>query len=201
MAVCICAVVLLILASFSNVVGYQSVKSTVVNDSSLFQTRTQRATSQQQNIFTFEYLGKGQGNLLRFQIRDNRAESLIKAIEFISKMDDKEFARFTELCVQRIRQDDTLKSTNSNKIIRELCLLKTKPEIIINSYINRSNQKINQITSAEISVCRWGVFGCFAQSILFIIYFIVYILISLQVTIGISCNQHSFCFGGKCLNK
>ena len=65
--VSICAVVLLVLGSLSNVVGYQSVKSTV-NDSPLFQTRTQRATNQQQNIITSQYLGKGKGNLLHFPI-------------------------------------------------------------------------------------------------------------------------------------
>jgi len=40
--VSICAVVLLVLGSLSNVVGYQSVKSTKANNSPLFQPRTQK---------------------------------------------------------------------------------------------------------------------------------------------------------------
>jgi hypothetical protein len=54
--VSICAVVLLVLGSLSNVVGYQTVMSTSVNDSPLFQTRTQKATNQQQNSINPQYL-------------------------------------------------------------------------------------------------------------------------------------------------
>ena len=61
--VSICAVVILVLGSLSNEVVYQSEKSTNVNDSPLFTTRTQRATNQHQNIITSQYLGKGIGNL------------------------------------------------------------------------------------------------------------------------------------------
>ncbi len=65
--VSICAMILLVLGSLTNVVGYQSVKSTV-NDSPLFQTRTQRATNQQRNFITSQYLGKGKtGNLFLSQ--------------------------------------------------------------------------------------------------------------------------------------
>jgi hypothetical protein len=56
--VSLCAVVLLVVASLGNVVGYQSVKSTV-NDSPLFATRTERATNQQQNTLTSQYIGMG----------------------------------------------------------------------------------------------------------------------------------------------
>src|SRR5512136_1622086 len=108
--VSILAMVLLVLGSLSNVVGYQSVKTTV-NDSPLFQTRTQRATNQQQNILTSQYLGMEKGNLWQFPIRDSRTERIKKAINIISKMDDKTFERFTELCIQRIKQDKSLKDT------------------------------------------------------------------------------------------
>ena len=64
----ICAVVLLVLGSLTNVVGYQSVKSTTVNDSPLFNMRTQRATNHEQNILTFQYLGMGKENLSNSQL-------------------------------------------------------------------------------------------------------------------------------------
>ena len=144
--VCICAVVLLVLGSLTNVVGYQSVKSTTVNDSPLFQTRTQRATNQQQNIITSQYLGNGKVTLLQFLIRDNKAESLIMAIKFICNIDDNTFTQFTKLCVQKVRQDSSLRNINHNEIVQALYLLKTKPETIINSFINRNNQNI---TSSE----------------------------------------------------
>ncbi len=59
--VSICAVVLLVLVSLSNVVGYQSVKSTMVNDSPLFRIRTQRIIHQQGNMKTSQYPEEGKG--------------------------------------------------------------------------------------------------------------------------------------------
>jgi len=136
----ICAVVLLILCSLSNVVGYQSVKSTAVNDSPLFQTRTQRATNQQQNSITSQYLGMRRGSPLQFPIKDNRTEQLKKVIDIISKMDDKTFTRFTDLCIQKIRQDNSFDNTN-NEIIQMLQLLRKQSKTIIFSGINKNNQE------------------------------------------------------------
>jgi hypothetical protein len=59
--VSICAVVLLVLGSLTNVVGYQPVKSTALSDSPLFRIRTQRTIHQQRNMITSQYLGEGKG--------------------------------------------------------------------------------------------------------------------------------------------
>jgi hypothetical protein len=163
--VSICAVVLLVLGSLTNVVGYQSVKSTAVNDSSLFRTRTQRAINQQQDIITSQYLGKGKGNLLQFPTRDNRTELLIKAIDFISKMDDKTFTLLTALCIQRARQVDTLSNTNPNEIKLMLQLLRTQPEIITHSLTNRNNH--GNITYID-TIYPW-IPGCLLLLIFFLI--------------------------------
>jgi hypothetical protein len=138
----ICAVVLLVLASLTNVVGFNSMKSTSVTDSPLFSVRTQRATNQQQNIITSQYLGEGKENLLQFPSRDNKTEQMNRAIEYISKMDDKTFAWFTELCIQKVRQENNLKDISPNEIIQILQLLKINPEIIVQSLTNRNNQNI-----------------------------------------------------------
>lgn len=111
--VSICAVVLLVLGSLTNVVGYQSVKSTVT-DSPLFRMRTQRANNQQQNSITSQYLGMGNGNIVCFPIRDSKTELLKKAIELISKMDDTTYKRLIEECIQKIRQDNTLRNSDLN---------------------------------------------------------------------------------------
>ena len=57
----LCAVVLLVLGSLSNAVGYQSVKSTV-NDSPLFRIKLQRLFHDQQNKITYRYLGGGKNS-------------------------------------------------------------------------------------------------------------------------------------------
>ena len=162
----ICAVVLLVLGSLSNVVGYQSVKSTV-NDSPLFQTRTQRATNQQQNILTSRYLGMGKGNLLQFQIRDNTTEQLKKAIDIISKMGEKTFAQFKELCIQKARQDNTLQDISDHQIVQTLLLLKANPKAILYSFTNRTNQDIT--SSGLFSLCQNNPFKCIYFDILFLI--------------------------------
>ncbi len=149
--VSILAVVLLVLGSLSNVVGYQSVKSSV-NDSPLFQTRTQRATNQQQNSITSQYLGMGKGTLLLFPIKHDNNVVLKRAVDIISKMDDSTFERFTELCIQRVKQKTIFNEINSNEIKQTLVLLRTNPEIIINSYTNSNNQFFS--ASGLLSLCH-----------------------------------------------
>jgi len=164
--VSICAVVLLVLGSLSNVVGYQSVKSTV-NDSPLFNVRTQRATNQQQNSITSQYLGMGKGNLLQFPIREDTTEQLKKAIDIISNMDDTAFARFTELCIQKARQENTLQGISDYQIVQALLLLKTNPKAILYSFTNRTNQDIT--SSGLFSLCQYNPFKCIYFDILFLI--------------------------------
>jgi hypothetical protein len=116
--VSICAVVLLVLSSLSNVVGYQTVKSTV-NDSPLFQTRTQRATSSKSNILTSSYLGKG-FNVLSFPLRNTNTEMIQKFIDRIRTMDDDTFNRFVDYVVNQINHKNNLKSVDVNDFIKGL---------------------------------------------------------------------------------
>ena len=85
--VSICAVVLLVMGSLSNVVGYQSVKSTV-NDSPLFSMRTQRAINMDgRRLLTSEYLGKGE-NILLIPMADDKTllyQKVINRIKIIKE--------------------------------------------------------------------------------------------------------------------
>ncbi|MBE3121536.1 MAG: hypothetical protein IMZ43_03985 [Thermoplasmata archaeon] len=100
--------VLLVLGSLTNVVGYQQVQSTAVNDSPLFRTRTQKATNEQQNILTSHYLGKGKDTLLQFPIKDNTNVLLKNIFESIKKMDGATFQRFLVLLKQRLKETTSL---------------------------------------------------------------------------------------------
>jgi hypothetical protein len=205
----IVAVVLLVLGSLTNVVGYQSMKSFALSDSLLFEVRTKRATNQVNvDTLTFNYLGKGKENLLRFPNRDNKTQSVIKAIDFISKMDDKTFARFTELCIKRIRQDNTLRGTNTNEIVQTLNLLRTRSEAIINSFINRNNQNLT-ISEYDITICPWfpgcvliNILGFLLVSVIALVLFLILLPSSLQSCI-LTCGEpgDTFCQGNRCLNK
>jgi hypothetical protein len=182
--VSICAVVLLVLGSLSNVVGYQSVKSTV-NDSPLFQTRTQRATNQQQNSITSQYLGMGKETLWQIPISDNKTEQLRKAIDIISKMDDKTFEQFIKSCIQKVRQDNTFSETN-NEIIQMLQLLRKQSKTIIFSFTNKNNQEWLP-TYDFYSVCI-AFPGCWIILIVLAIIFAPLLIIMSLLTINCSGN-------------
>ena len=136
-------VILFILGSFTNVVGYQSVQSTALNDSPLFNVRTKRATNQQQNILTSQFIGMGKETLWQFPMRDNTTEQLKKIVEVISKMNEKVFAHFIELVIQGARQDESLRDINTNEIVQILHKIRTQPEGIINSLISRGNGRLD----------------------------------------------------------
>jgi hypothetical protein len=142
--VSILAVVLLVLGSLSNVVGYQSVKSTTVKDSPLFQTRTQRANNQQQNYLTSKYLGIGKENLLQFPARDNLVESLKNGIEYIYEMDEETVARFTQLCIQRIHQNPLFNNIDDEEIKLVLELIREGPTPVI---LYAQNHTLNMPTT------------------------------------------------------
>jgi hypothetical protein len=128
--VSICAVVLLVLGSLSNVVGYQSVKSTAVNDSPLFSVRTKRAINQVGgDTLTFNYLGKGQYSM-PFPVIDNRTELIQKVIDRIKTMDDDTFNRFIDYAVNQINHKDNLKDINVKEFIKELRQLRKSTENI-----------------------------------------------------------------------
>jgi len=85
--VSLCAVVLLVMGSLSNVVGYQSVKSTVVNDSPLFSVRTTRAIHQKENVIKSNYLGKDSDvNFFKSKIDDINS-TVHRFLDMVCKMD------------------------------------------------------------------------------------------------------------------
>jgi hypothetical protein len=182
------AVVILVFGSLANVVGYQSVKSTI-NDSPLFNVRTQRATNQQQNNIISKYLGKGM-YALTFPLRDNRTEQLNKAIDIISNMDDTTFTRFTEVCIQKARQDNFLQGISEYQIIQALLLLKTKPGANINSVTGRDNHNMTSgYLTCDIPIaCLWFL-------LLWPIYSLIWRILELLFpTTGFqSCRSTCFC--------
>lgn len=196
--VSILSVVLLVLASLSNVVGYQSVKSTAVNDSPLFSLRTHRATNRQQNLIMSQYLGKGKENQLEFPPRNNKTEIFQKFIMFTRNMDKKTFEQLIELSFNKIRQSNIIEKTNIDYIKLILFELKTNPDIIKNYFFNENN---NNITSSEfITICNW-VQGCIIIHITtFFLEISVFIALFIFVFVGnfihptfFTCHQKSYC--------
>ena len=92
----ICAVVLLVLASFGPVVGYQTKKQSSNGSSPLFCIRTDRAINgDDAEHIECNFFGKNQNNDLVFPERESKNVLINGIIDKIKKMDDE---TFTKLC-------------------------------------------------------------------------------------------------------
>ena len=149
--VSICAVVLLILGSLTNVVGYQSVKSTAVNDSPLFTTRTQRATKQQHNILTSQYLGKGKVYNLLILSRPDKSNSVYEIISRIQAMDDVSFQRFVKFAVNRLSEQERLKVITPQNLIAELYKIRDNTH----AFTDDRSSVVGNITWSDTPTLCW----------------------------------------------
>jgi hypothetical protein len=100
-------------------------------------------------------------------------------------MDDTTFARFTELCIQKARQNDILRDVSRYQIVQSLLLLKTNADAIIYTYTNRNNQ--DNPTSLPTycgsdTMCGGWYPGCWIGLILVLI-FLLFIFIPFVVPI------------------
>lgn len=133
--VSILVVIFLALGSLSNVVGHQSEKSTAVNDSPLFSTRTLKAVRQQSQIFSSEYLGKDKETKISLPTRDTRTDTIRLILQNIRKMDDTSLKRLAYLIILNVPQKNGIKGNNSSfnleEIFQGLKELRHNPDIDI----------------------------------------------------------------------
>jgi len=112
------AVVVLVLASFSPVVGYNSVKSSV-KDSPLFNIRTSRAINEESKTLNCNYLRKGE--LMQFPSRNSKTALIQKAI---NRMDDTTFDRFIDIVINHAIHNSIIKDEDIPKIVEIFYQLK-----------------------------------------------------------------------------
>ncbi len=109
------AVAILVLVSFTGVVGYQTTKSsTIAKASPLFAVRSSRAIDEESRDFTCDYVGKGKEIIIPLPERNNREVLLEKIKDRISKMDVEEFNRFKNLIIDELRNINAFKETDIN---------------------------------------------------------------------------------------
>jgi hypothetical protein len=168
------AVVILILVSFTNVVGVQSTTSGTASDSPLFSIRTNKATNNENNrVFTSEYLGKGL-NALPFPLRDNRTALIQKVIEIIEKMDEKAMFAFITMNIARMNIGNQRKDNSNLEISTALNQLKSNRDILTN-YINdiKNNNAPKPFTLAGPG-CQWRPGGWLIEIVLFVLVLLFY---------------------------
>ena len=112
----ILAVVLLVLVSFTGVVGFQSVKSDSAINSPLFNVRSKRAIDKEsKNTLTTNYIGKQNKVVIPFLI-PTRATMIKTIIERIKEIDD---SAFNQIILYVIYASDT-DFTESGKLPPEI---------------------------------------------------------------------------------
>jgi hypothetical protein len=119
-------VVLLVLSSLTNVVGYHVIHSSSLHESPLFSVRTKRATNQiSGDLLDSSYLGKEDACTLQIPIPKEKMIFLHKIIAGITLMDEKEFSRLLGLVLTHLFEDEKYRTIDSQVIVRELKQLRT----------------------------------------------------------------------------
>lgn len=172
---CLGAITILILVSFTNVVGIQSTTSGSMNDSPLFSIKTNKAINNDNNrVITSDYPGKGL-NALPFPLRDNRTTLIQKVIGIIQKMDDKEFNRFQSLILLNLYEDKNTRNIDTTHLVTFLKQLKSDTKelkIILNNKGNNANNDPPTMLTAYDGCCP-----TFDFRYCFIIVFVLFILL------------------------
>ncbi len=113
----IIAVVILVLVSFTGVVGYQTTKSsTITKTSPLFTVRSKRAIDEESKDIACDYIGRGEESVLSIPKRNDTKIKMEKVLDILTKMDDKIFNNF----IKKIIQDKRVKDRDIQTITKEL---------------------------------------------------------------------------------
>ncbi|UCF13137.1 MAG: hypothetical protein JSW06_02490 [Thermoplasmatales archaeon] len=110
----IIAVAILVLVSFTGVVGYQTTKSNSGKVSPLFNMRIKRAIGEESKVITCNYISKG--DMLPFPKRDDRALLIQKFIDIIVKLEEEEFNKFVDIAIKEIMSNNKVRDDNISKL-------------------------------------------------------------------------------------
>jgi len=125
----IAAVIVIVLASYTSVVGFQSTKLKHIRVSPVFDIRAKRAIEKESHTsFTCDYIGKESMHTLVIPSRNSNGQRAQKIIETIAKMNDHQIEELVNLILQYQQKDDGLNDINVSKITYVLHYIKDNPE-------------------------------------------------------------------------
>jgi len=182
----IISVTILILVSFTSVVGYRSGASDV-KASPLFNIRSSRAIDEESVDLSCAYVGKGDNINLLIPKLDSNTASINEVIVRISKMDDETLIRFITLLINKIYYGSEFKDANIDEIINSFLIIKNNPVLFKKKFVDdkKDNAPYKTITYSEtiptycsdidcISV-RWDWKpGCAIEKFLLLIFYLVF---------------------------
>ena len=190
----IIAVVILVLVSFTGVVGYQTTKSsTIARASPLFSVRSKRAIDEESRDLTCDYIGKGEESVLSIPKRNGRIEMVQKVIDIISKMDDNNFKRFTDSIINRLHQNNRIDDNDISSLIVALQQLKNNPETITKELIDITDKSLTEHYWCTSLEGKWYP-GCMVWNVFvytFVVILFILLIISLPPTSLLICSSET----------
>ena len=148
---CIGATVIVVLASFTSVVGEEQTRNlSDGKDSPLFSIRTRRATNNPNSVVaTSRYIGKGKTIALPLPSITDTQSLYLKAIDRISKMDDASFNEFLGAVIQKLHDSNKIKEEDLPKIEKLFHILRENPNEV-------KKYPINEEKSEQLKLWTFG---------------------------------------------
>ena len=145
------AVFILIMVTFTSVVGYQSAKSNSKINSPLFGVRNKTGE------ISANYIGKEEETNLYFPKRNSETESFDKVINIIKRMDDKSFDRFVKIVIANINHNNKRNDVevNDEKIAVMLFQLRDNSEVIKNNFMMIKDKEPAILTIQSMEPACW----------------------------------------------
>jgi len=123
----IIAVVILVLVSFTGVVGYQTTSSTIAKASPLFSIRTNRAIDEESKDLMREYVGKDKEINIHFPERNTTKELIREMIQKLRHIDEEQLERLASNLKKRI---ETYKFLNKKDFNTEISIVEQLVSIL-----------------------------------------------------------------------
>jgi hypothetical protein len=160
------AVIILVVASLSPVIGFQTVKSNSNPVSPLFNIRTKRALGEESSdVVTCDYVGKGKASSISFPTRDNKIVLLQKLVHILSTLSDTMFGRFVSLFFNWLVAHDKIEENDKSEAIAAFQYMRDNPEEITGYIIGGEEAYVLAEPASEPTVYNWE-FGCWIIFIL-----------------------------------
>jgi len=179
----IIAVVILVLVSFTGVVGYQTTKSsTIARASPLFTVRSSRAIDEESKDIACNYVGKGEVTDIYLPKGNDRTDSVDALINVVKRMDDKSLRRFAYLITYRLKQSDELQQYDSEDIFQSLKQLRDNPDNVI-PYMEKETEETFYLTCTCPSIGIGPILYCLIFTLLMIPIMIILFILDIPLMI------------------
>jgi len=178
----IIAVVVIVLTSFTSVVGFQSTESNSIKESPLFRIRTKMTINDKSTIMiTSNYIGRDSKQIIPFPNIEKRNDLQQTILSIIESLSDKEFESLLNLILKSSMEKTGLNSNEKLFIVQQLKFIREDLNIL------PDESHYEEIDNFDITINGMWFFGCFFGMLvesLIILFFWIFCLIKTPQTIG-----------------